>query len=69
MFNTYRFEQNGQVFADDTFKCIYINKNIKITNKISQKYISMNDWEWVTIAFVQMMAWCQMGNKLSFNSL
>ena len=38
-FNTLRPRQNGRLFADDTFKCIFFNENIRIAIKISQKFV------------------------------
>ena len=39
IFNTLRPRQNGRHFADDTFKCIFLNKNIWILLKISPKSV------------------------------
>ena len=33
-FNTLRPRQNGRRFADDTFKCIFLNENVRISIKI-----------------------------------
>ena len=38
-FNTLKPKQNGRHFADDIFKCIFLNENVWITNKISLKSI------------------------------
>ena len=61
-FNTLRLRHNGRHFADDTFKCILVNKNVWISNEISLKYVP-----WGRIdnnpASVQIMAWCRTGNK------
>ena len=40
MFNILRPRQNGCRFADDTFKRIFLNKNILISIKISLKFVS-----------------------------
>ena len=32
-FNTLRLRQNGRYFADDTFKCIFLNENVWISIK------------------------------------
>ena len=37
--NTSRLEQNGRRFADDIFKCIFLNENISILIKISLKFV------------------------------
>ena len=54
--------QNGLHFADDMFKCIFLNKNIWISNKISLKYVP---WSLIDnmLALVQVMAWRHSGNK------
>ena len=38
-FNTLRPRQNGRRFADDTFKRIFLNENVKISIKISLKFV------------------------------
>ena len=38
--NTLRPRTNGRHFADDIFKCIFINENVRISLKISMKFIS-----------------------------
>ena len=38
-FNTSRPEQNGRHFADDIFKCIFLNENVWIPIKISLKFV------------------------------
>ena len=37
--NTLRPRQNGRHFADDTFKRIFLNKNVEIWMKISLKFV------------------------------
>ena len=37
--NTLRPRQNGRRFADDTFKCIFMNENVRISIKISLKFV------------------------------
>ena len=37
--NTLRPRQNGRHFADDIFKCIFLNENVWIPIKISLKFI------------------------------
>ena len=39
MLNTFRPRQNGRQFADDSFKRILLNENIRIAMKISLKFI------------------------------
>ena len=38
--NTLRPRQNGRDFADDTFKRIFLNENIRISIKISPKFVT-----------------------------
>ena len=60
--NTLRPRQNGRRFADDTFKCIFLNENVRISIKISLKFvpkISINNIP----ALVQIMAWRRLGDK------
>ena len=37
--NTLRPRQNGRHFADDIFKCIFLNENVWIAIKISPKFV------------------------------
>ena len=39
-FNTLRPRQNGRQFADAIFKGIFLNENVRISMKISLKFIS-----------------------------
>ena len=38
-FNTLRPRQNGRHFADDIYKCIFLNENVWISIKISLKFV------------------------------
>ena len=38
-FNTLKPRQNGRLFADDTFKRIFLNENIRISIEISLKFV------------------------------
>ena len=61
-FNTLRPRQNGRHFADDMFKCIFLNENIWIPIEISLKFVpkgSINN----NPALFQIMAWRRPGNK------
>ena len=40
VFNTLRPRQNGRHFADDNFKLIFVNENVRISIKISLKFVS-----------------------------
>ena len=39
--NTLRPRQNGRHFPDDFFKCIFLNKNLRISIKFSLKFVPM----------------------------
>ena len=47
-FNTLRPRQDGRHFADDIFRCILLNENVWIPNKISLKFVPkgriLNQW-------------------------
>ena len=38
-FNTLRLRQNGCYFADNIFKCIYLNENLCVLTRISLKFV------------------------------
>ena len=59
--NTSRPRQNG-LFADDTFKHIFLNENIRISIKISLKFVPKVPINNIP-ALVQIMAWCRPGDK------
>ena len=61
-FNTLRPRQNGRHFADDTFKPIFLNENIRISIKISLKFVLKGPINNIP-ALVQIMAWHQSGYK------
>ena len=60
--NTLRPRRNGRRFADDTFKCIFINENVRIPIKISLKFVPKGSINNIP-ALVQIMAWRRPGNK------
>ena len=60
--NTLRLRQNGRHFADDTFKPIFLNENIRISIKISQKFVPKVPINNIP-ALVQIMAWRRPGDK------
>ena len=39
VFNSSSSGQNGRLFADDVFKHIFLNENLRSSNKMSMKYI------------------------------
>ena len=62
VFNTLRPIQNGRRFADDTFKRIFLNENIRISIKISLKFVPKGLINNIP-ALVQIMAWRRAGDK------
>ena len=61
-FNTLRPRQNGRHFADDSFKCIFLNENVWIPIKISLKFVPKGPINNIP-ALVQIMAWRRPGDK------
>ena len=61
-FNTLRLRQNGRHFADDTFKPIFMKENIRISIKISLKFVPKVPINNIP-AMVQIMAWRRPGDK------
>ena len=57
--NTLRPRQNGCRFADDNFKCIFLNGNCCM--KFSLKFVPQGPINNIP-ALVQIMAWCQSGD-------
>ena len=60
--NSLRPRQNGRSFADDTFKRIFLNENVRISIKISLKFVPkgpINNNQ----ALVQIMAWRRPGDQ------
>ena len=62
LFNILRLRQNGCHFADDIFKCIFLNENVWIPIKISLKFVPQGPINNIP-ALVQIMAWRQPGDK------
>ena len=60
--NTLRPIQNGRHFADDTFKCIFLNENVCIPIPIWLKFVPKGPINNIP-ALVQIMAWRQSGDK------
>ena len=60
---TLRSRQNCRHFADDIFKCIFLNKNFSFLNNVSLKYVpkGLND---NMSALAQIMVCCRPGGKL-----
>ena len=59
---TLRPRQNGRHFADDTFKCIFLNENVRIAIKISLKFVLKGPFN-NNSALVKIMAWRRPGDK------
>ena len=60
--NSLRPRQNGRHFADDIFKCIFLDENVSIPIKISLKLVPKGPINNIP-ALVQIMAWCHPGDK------
>ena len=60
--NTLRPRQNGHHFADDTFKCIFLNESVPILFKISLKFVPLGPVNNIPV-LVQLMAWRRPGDK------
>ena len=56
--NTSRSRQNGYHFADDIFKCFFLNENVWISLRFVPKGLFNN-----IPALVQIMAWRRAGDK------
>ena len=61
-FKTLRPRQNGCHFADNIFKCAFLNENIWISINISQNFAPKGQINNIT-ALVQVMAWHWPGDK------
>ena len=61
-FNTLRSGQNGRHFADDIFKCIFVNENVWIPIKISLKFVPKGPINNIP-GIVQIIAWRRPANK------
>ena len=55
--------QNGRHFADDIFRCIFVNENFYILVKISLKFVPKGPID-NNPALVEIMAWLRLGDKL-----
>ena len=60
--NTLRLRQSGRHFADDIFKCIFLNEKVLIFIQISLKLVPKNPINNKSTLF-QIMAWCWSGDK------
>ena len=62
LLNTLRPRQNGRHFADDIFKCIFLNENISVSIKILLKFVPKGPINNIS-PLVQIMAWRRTGDK------
>ena len=62
LINTLRPRQNGRHFADNIFKCIFLNGNVWIPIKISMNFVPKGPMNNNT-ALVQIMAWHRQDDK------
>ena len=62
LINTLRPRQNGRHFADDIFKCFFLNENASISIKISLKFVPKGPINNIP-ALVQIIAWRRPGDK------
>ena len=60
--STLRPRQNGRHFPDDTFKRIFLNEKVRISIKISLKFVPKGPINNIP-ALVQIMAWRRSGDK------
>ena len=60
--NTLRPRQNRRLFADDIFKCIFLNEHVWILIEISLKFVPKGPINNIP-ASVQIMAWRRPGDK------
>ena len=62
VFNTLRPRQNGRHFADDIFKCMFLNENTLISISVSLTFVPEGRINNIS-AVVQIMAWRRLGDK------
>ena len=60
--NTMRPRQNGRHSADDIFKGIFLNENVRNPIKISLKFVPKGPINNIP-SLVQIMTWCRPGDK------
>ena len=66
--NSLRPRQNGRLFADDTFKRIFLNENIRISTKNSLKFVPKGFINTIP-ALVLIMVWRRQGDKPLFEPM
>ena len=62
IFNSLRPRRNRRHFADDIFKCIFLNENVWIPIEFSLKFVPRGPINNIS-ALVQIMAWRRPGDK------
>ena len=55
-------DKMAAILADDTFKCILLNEDDKISNRFSLKIVPRSPID-NKPALVQVLAWCREGDK------
>ena len=60
--STLRLKQNGGHFADNIFKCIFLNENVWILIYISLRFVPKGPINNIPV-LVWIMVWCCPGNK------
>ena len=63
--STLRLRQNVCHFADDVFKCIFLNENFWISNNMSMKCVSQGLID--NISLIQVVAWCHQATSHYLN--
>ena len=66
--NTLRLRQNKRHFADDTFKCIFLNEYDRISIQTSLKFVPKGSINNIP-SLVQKLAWCWPGDKPLFEPM
>ena len=61
-FNTLKPRQNGRHYADETFKCIFLNENVRIPITIWLGFVPKGPINNIPALF-QIMAWRRPGDK------
>ena len=61
-FNTLRPKQHGRHFADDTFKSIFLNEDVRISIENSMKFVPNGTVNNIP-TLIQIMAWRRPGDK------
>ena len=62
VFNKLRQRQNCRCFADDIFKCIFLNETIWTSLKMPLKFVPNVRINNIP-ALIQIMVWCRLGDK------